>query len=359
MENPGRFSVAVQRGNSIKAFLAKPYGRVVVLLIAALSLAGSSIYLGYLLAIPIFLLAGLAFPIWLGWTRPRTIFLVGLSALLVAGPIVTAGTTSTLLTPGPATNGSVYSGFTQSIIQNATVSPYTRATTGDFTFTADINPAFLPNGSEPKVLWVDLWLSTCPNALTNNSTSCGGAGAYPFHEANESYNSSAKGTVPIVESIGGVNVWWWTMAAGYVNSTGGVTWVYLQPNNGYITVEGPVTGGYLSIYTLILPAIYFTVFVYPGLVFFLGALVYLFLKMRQRRRAGGAAMVPGSATPSAPASTGAPSSGAPSRPELACPNCGAVVYAGETRCWKCGAPLTGGSPPSPPAADQPLPSGKS
>jgi hypothetical protein len=360
MGNPSRFSAAVQRGNSIKAFFAKPYGRIVLLLIAALSLAGASIYLGYLIAIPVFLLVGLGFPIYLGWTRPRTLFLVGLSALLVAGPIVTAGTTSTLLTPGPAINGSVFTGFTQSVLQNATVQPYTRTSGGDFTFTADINPAFLPSGSQPKILWVDFWLSTCPDATTNNSSSCGGLNAYPFHAANYTYNSSAKGSATFVEDVGGVNVWWWTMAAGYVNSSGGVNWVYLQPNNGYITAEGPVTGGYESIYILILPAIYFTVFIYPGLVFFLAVLVYLFLKMRRARRSGGAPSVTPPLAPSGPAGPGTPSTpapSAPSRPELACPNCGAVVYAGETRCWKCGAPLTSGPTPTP-TGDQPLPSGK-
>jgi len=362
MGTPGRCSPAVQPRNSIKAFFAKPLGRIILLLLIALSLAGSALYLGYLIAIPVFLLVGLGLPIYLGWTRPRTLFLVGLSALLVAGPIVTAGTVSLLLTPGPAVNGEVYPGFTQSVLQNASVHPYSRSTAGDFTFTADVNPAFLPNGSQPKVLWVDFFLSTCPDALTNNSSSCGGVGAYPFHFQNLSYNSSTKQSIQFVQDVGGVNVWWWTMGAGFVNATGHVNWVYLQPGNGYTTLEGPVTGSYESIYTLILPAIYFTVFIYPGLVFFLGVLVYLFLKMRQRRRAGGAPAVPAPTVPSGPAAAAGPAApaalgpAAPSRPELACPKCGAVVYAGESRCWKCGTPLTSG--PAPATTDQPLPSGK-
>ncbi len=364
MGYPSRFSPAVQPRTSIKAFFAKPLGRVLLLLLIALALAGSAIYLGYLIAIPVFLLVGLGLPIYLGWTRPRTLFLVGLSALLVAGPIVTAGTVSLLLTPGPSINGTVYSPFTQSVLQNATVHPYSRATAGDFSFVVDVNPAFLPSGHRSNVLWVDFFLSTCPNAITNNSSSCGGLNAYPFHSQNFSYaNGSAPQTVTFVQDVGGVNVWWWTMRAGYNNSSGVLSWIYLQPGNGYTTAEGPVTGGYLSIYTLILPAIYFTVFIYPGLVFFLGVLVYLFLKMRQRRRAGGAPSVPAPMAPSAvtpPAGPGAPGPAgptAPAKPELACPNCGAVVYAGETRCWKCGTPLTAGPAPAA-AGDQPLPSGK-
>jgi hypothetical protein len=372
MENPSRVSPNVQPKISIKAFFAKPLGRIVLLVLIALALAGSAIYLGYLIAIPVFLLVGLGLPIYLGWTRPRTLFLVGLSALLVAGPIVTAGTVSLLLTPAGPVNGAVLTGFSQSVLQNATVHPYTSTGRADFTFTADVNPAFLPtgvNGTPTKVLWVNLFLSTCPDALNNSSSSCGGLGAYPFHFANYTYNSTAKQAVPpFVENIGGVNVWWWTIGVSYINSTGQINWVYLAPANGYTTVEGPVTGGYLAIYTLILPAIYFTVFVYPGLVFFLGVLVYLFLKMRQKRRAGGAPSVPapmapaapaGPAKPVAPAALGPPSSSAPSRPELACPKCGAVVYAGETRCWKCGTPLTSGSAPATTTTeDQPLPSNK-
>ncbi|MGC2288836.1 MAG: hypothetical protein WA688_03155 [Thermoplasmata archaeon] len=351
----------MQRRNSIKAFFAKPLGRIALLAIIALALAGASIYLGYLIAIPVFLLVGLALPIYLGWTRPRTLFLVGLSALLVAGPIVTAGTVSLLMTPSPAVNGEVFLPHTQSPLQNATVHPYTSTGSGTFTFVVDVNPAFLPNGSQPEVLWIDFFLSTCPNAESNNSSSCGGLNAYPYHFANFTYESASAQTVTFSENIGGVNVWWWTMGAAYNNSTGGVSWTYLQPTNGYTTVEGPVTGGYLSIYTLILPAIYFTVFIYPGLVFFLGVLVYLFLKMRQKRRAGGAPSVPAPMAPAAPTSpgsppsTGAAPSGAPSRPELACPKCGAVVYPGESRCWKCGTPLTSGQMP---ASEEPLPSGK-
>jgi hypothetical protein len=361
MGSPSRFSPAVQLRSSIKAFVATPLGRVALLAFISLALAGSSIYLGYLIAIPVFLLTGLGLPIYLGWSRPRTLFLVGLAALLVAGPIVTAGTVSTLLTPSPAVEGEIFAPHTQSVLQNATVHPYSRAAGGNFTFTADVNPAFLPNGSGGRVLWVDFYLANCPDALSNNSSTCGGAGAYLFHFQNFTFNSSAARVVAFVADVGGVNVWWWTIGAAYVNASGVVAWTYLQPGNGYITAEGPVTGDYLSIYTLILPAIYFTVFVYPGLVFFLGLLVYLFLKSRQRRKAGGAPSVVPPTTPetaATPSSSGsAPASSAASRAqELGCPKCGAVVYAGESRCWKCGTPLTGSEGPP---ANQPLPSGKS
>ena len=362
MGSPGRFSPPLKLRDSIKAFVAKPLGRIALLVFIALCLAGSSIYLGYLIAIPVFLLTGLGLPIYLGWTRPRTLFLVGLASVLVAGPIVTAGTVNLLLTPSPAVNGPIFAPYSYSVLENASVTPYSSSSAASFTFHVDVNPAFLPNDSQGKVLWIDFFLSTCPDALSNNSSSCGGLGAYPYHFQNDSYNSSAKMSVTFTQTVGGVNVWWWAMGAGFINSTGKVEWVYLQPGNGYTTAEGPVTGDYLSIYTLILPAIYFTVFIYPGLVFFLGVLVYLFLKMRQARRSGGAPSVPAPTAPAAPLGLSGPSGGtapspaAPSRPELACPKCGAVVYAGESRCWKCGSQLPTAEAPS--GADQPLPSGK-
>ncbi len=363
MGSPGRCLPVVQLGKSVKAFAAKPLGRVAVLAFITLCLAGSSIYLGYLLAIPVFLLTGVGLPIYLGWTRARTLFLVGLAALLVAAPIVTVGTVDLLLTPSPAAGGVVFSPHTYSPLENATVHPYSRGARGNFTFVVDINPALLPNGSQPEILWVNFFLSTCPNAESNNSSSCGGAGAYPYHFQNLTYNSSTARQVTFTENIGGVDVWWWTVGASYINASGDLVWTYLSPGTGYTTLEGPVTGEYLSIYTLILPAIYFTVFIYPGLVFFLAVLVYLFLRSRRQRRAGGAPSVApptegGAGAAAAAGGTTAPkgSTGAPSRPELACPKCGAVVYAGETRCWKCGTPLT--STPGSPPADQPLPSEK-
>ena len=83
--------------------------------------------------------------------------------------------------------------------------------------------------------------------------------------------------------------------------------------------------------------------------------------MRQRRRSGGAPSVPAPTVPSTEVVAEAktlrkPSASAPSRPELACPKCGAVVYAGESRCWKCGTQLTPMEAPTP--EDEPLPSSK-
>ncbi|MCI4348288.1 MAG: hypothetical protein L3J97_06705, partial [Thermoplasmata archaeon] len=258
----------MQLRSSIKAFVAKPLGRIALLSFISLALAGSSIYLGYLIAIPVFLLTGIGLPIYLGWSRPRTLFLVGLAALLIAGPIVTVGTVSLLLTPSPAVNGEIFAPHTQSVLQNASVHPYYRSASGNFTFSANVNPAFLTAGSGPKVVLVVLSVTTCPDALIdiqnvlvrNNASSCGAPGTYPFHSANFTYNASTAIAVSFVQKLGGVNVWWWTMGAEYLNASGKVAWLYLTPTNGYTLAEGPVTGDYLSIYLLILPAIYFTVF---------------------------------------------------------------------------------------------------
>ncbi len=347
MVRSGRLPSLVQLGSSIKAFVAKPAGRIVLLAFITLILAGAVFYTGYFLAIPIFILSGLGLPIYLGWKRARLLALVGLAALLVAGPIVSAAEVSLLRSPSPAAFSSAAAPYSGSVLQNATVHPFTGSPGDTYTFSVDVRPAYLPTNSSP-LLWVDLFLSTCPGATGNSSPFCGGLGSYPFILGNHSYTGSAPSTVTFSEKLSGPNVWWWTIGAGYrdLANRSQLTWVWLIVMNGYTTVEGPVTGDFLSTMSLVVLPIYLAIFLYPGLVFFLGLLVYLFLKRRQRVRMG--------LPPAAPAAGkgGAP---APARKEAACPKCGAVVYEGEARCWKCGTALgeskdqplaSGGAPPS-------------
>ena len=351
MESARRLRPSVQQG-SIRAFFSKPLGRVLFVAFVVLVLVGSTLYLGYLLAIPAFLLTGLALPIWLGWKRPRLLLFTGLAAILVAGPIASALEVNTLQTPSPpsaSASGTPYSG---AVLRNATVHPFRGAVGGSYTFTVDVRPAYLPAGSS-GVLWVDLFLSTCPGAISNSDVACGSG--YPYFSQNTTYNSTSPNPVSWTLKLGGPNVWWWSSGAGYRNASNHIVWVFLSPGGGYApTVEGPVTGSSFALFGLILPLIYVPLFLYTGTVYFVALLLYVWFKARERRRKG----LPAQPTVSVPRSTSGPSSSAPpARPEAACPNCGAVVYAGETRCWKCGAPLTGttfdaplasGGPPTPP-----------
>ncbi len=106
---------------------------------------------------------------------------------------------------------------------------------------------------------------------------------------------------------------------------------------------------------------YFQDILFLAAPFFFVLLIYMLFKNRERRKldaqqraptlvpqeegaAGSAhdATVKGSPLPSAQKppgpSTGPPGSSA-TPPELNCPKCNAVVYAGEETCWKCGAAL--------------------
>jgi hypothetical protein len=349
MERPGRLSRSVQPGSAIKAFVAKPIGRVLLGALIVLVVVGSILYLGYLLTIPVFLLVGLALPIYLGWKRPRLLLVVGLVALVASAPIVTAIEVPILRTPTPPTSSlSTAPGFTGAVLDNATAHPFNGLPGNTFNFVVNVYPQYLPKNSSP-VLWVVFFLTTCPGATGNSSPSCGSG--YPFWSQNYTYNSTASRTLQWNKTLHLVNVWWWTVGAGYLNASHRLAWVFLNPGNGAGTMEGPVVGDFAAIYGLVLPSIYVEMFLYPGLVFFIALLLYVWLKARERRRKG-----MGSGTPAeAPAPSDAPAPAAPAgraeRPESACPKCGAVVYAGEERCWKCGAAL------GPTPSEAPLPSG--
>ncbi len=361
-------SVPANPKDSLKALVAKPWGRALLVALVIVLLSVSVIYLGYLLAIPIFIIVGLAVPIYAGWSRPRTLFLIGLVAVLIAGPIVSAGEVAILQQPvGPSYSSSV-APYNGSVLADAVVHPYYAANPRSFTFSVNVNPASLP-ASSSGISTVDLFLSTCPGATGPNDSSCGGAGAYTFYQLNISYfNDSTPRSLLFNQTISGTNVYWWTIGAEYYNLTNAshpAVWVYLDVSNGYGTVEGPVVGSFAGLIGLVLPSIYLTLFLYPGLVFFIALLIYIFLKSRRQVRAGrapGGPSAPAAAGPGGPASPGAGTSGtvqapaADRRPESKCPQCGAVVYAGETRCWKCGASLT--APPPSGGGSQPLPSGK-
>ena len=138
----------------------------------------------------------------------------------------------------------------------------------------------------------------------------------------------------------------------------------------YNGIEGPVVGDFGVTYSSIIGGIYFDVLLFLGAPFYLVLLVYVLFKNRERRRqetqrraagpvppAGGGTSG-GGAPPTLIASASGPPPGPPTSPvasERACPNCDAVVYANESKCWKCGAPL----PTSGSSAAPPLPSGPS
>lgn len=366
--------MAAPKPNRLRAFAQKPVGKALLIALTLGILLGVEVYYS-LLAIPAFLIFGLAFPIWLGLKRPRYLALSGLVVILLIAPLVTAAYTQEILTPLaaadsmtsiPGTNGTA-------LLQNATVSPYTGSASTNFTWQVTVVPGGIPAGNSSTPINLSLYISTCPGATSTSPPSWCSAG-YPFYQLNYSFNQSrplsAPETITFHYRIGSNGIWDWQMGIWTKNGTTGKG--YFQTLVGdptYNGLEGPVIGGYWTTYFAILPTIYlFEDFLPLGASFFFILLLYMLFKNRERRKreAAGRAAGPmpspsappsggatgGAALPATPPKSPPPSAAPPTAAERTCPNCQAVVYENEKTCWKCGASLA-------PAAGPPLPSGGS
>lgn len=357
----------MQQGNSVKNLVAKPAGRLLIAGLATATLVGSFLFLSPVISIPTFLFFGLAIPIYLGWKRPRQLAIMGLAVILVAAPLGSLWEADLIRQPSPvaASDNFLPYGNGGSVLQNATVHPFTGGGGGTYNFSVEVFPRYVPVNTS-GLLWVELFVTTCAGATGNTSPYC--LSPYPFYSPNASLpaNQSAPFTVYFDQVLPGDNIWWFQFATAYRSGPDqNITWIFLDPANGYGAVEGPVSGDYTSTVEAVIPTLYQDMFFYPGAVFFLALLIYYVFKRREAARQGGGPTPPTSPAPSAPGGTatgppaqpsaGSPTAGGspPSTPELRCPNCKAVVYVNETSCWKCGTALTR------PGADAPLAGGKS
>jgi hypothetical protein len=318
-------------------------------------------YVNVIIAIPAILLFGLALPIWVGLKRPRYLAITGLVIILAVAPLANLVFTQEIRAPvGAANSGSDLSVSNGSpMMQNASVSPFTGDSNTNFTWTVTVYPANHPVGNTTPVE-IDLFVSTCPGATGNNSPNC--AAGYPLTVLqNKSLpNTTTPYVVRFHYDIGTDGIWAWQMGL-YTNNTTATHRPFFQLLVGdpqYNGIEGPVVGDFTATYTEILTEIYTQDFLLLGAPFYCILLVYMLFKNRERRRKEAAQRAPGPVPPAgetaaAPETKGTPlpSSGtAPSGPkgtsstaELNCPNCNAVVYAGEATCWKCGASLSASS----------------
>ncbi len=216
---------------------------------------------------------------------------------------------------------------------------------------------------------VVLFVSTCPGATTNTSIYC--AAGFPFQRVTQALPPSLTTVtnVTIRATIATEGIWSWQMALELRDgATTGVVFVFLVGDPQYNGIEGPIVGTFGSLYTWVLPEIYFEVLLFLALPFYVLLLLYMVLKNRERRRLEARQRAPGPIPPSGttgpppsgpdasggpPGSTGgAPPSTAPAGPEeKVCPSCGAVVYPSEAKCWKCGGALVA-------QEGEPLPSSK-
>ncbi len=371
-----------------RRFLTTPVGKTLLIAFTILIVFAAFVYGGsdgVLLAIPAFLIFGLAAPIWAGLKRPRFLALSGLVVILLVAPISTVVITQTIYTPyapisscSSSNSASLCSGYTgaNAVLVNASVDPYSGGTSTNFTWTVNVYPSHLPPGNE-TVSNVSLYISTCPGATSGTSPPPWCSAGYPFTELTQTLNVTNRSggpaylSVQFHDTIGSNAIWDWQMGVYTVNNSSGVS--YFQTLVGdptYNGIEGPVVGDFGATYSSLIGGIYFDVLLFLGAPFYLVLLVYVLFKGRERRRqeaqrraagpvppsgggSGGGDGPPTQATAAAP--PGGPPNPSPVASERACPNCNAVVYANETKCWKCGAAL----PATSSSTSPPLPSGPS
>ena len=353
--------MAQQSKGRFRRFLSTTPGKIVILVLAFVVVFATNAYVSVVVAIPAILLFGLAVPIWAGLKRPRFLAILGLVVVLAVAPVVTVVFTQEILTPVGAANSSnaLSASNGQPVMENATVHPFAGSTSTNFTWTVTIYPQNHPAGNTtPYSLF--LYISSCPGATGNNSPYC--TQPYYLTVLNQALNPNATSpyTATFHYQIGSDGVWEWQMGVYTKNSTTQVPFFQLLVGDPtYNGIEGPVIGGFATIYGDLLGSVYFQDILFLAAPFYFVLLIYMLFKNRERRKLdaqqraptlvpqeevppGTAPSVKGSPLPSAQKPPG-PSAGPPGSSttvaELNCPKCNAVVYAGEGTCWKCGTTL--------------------
>ena len=355
--------------DGFRGFLRSKFGRILVILIAVGVVFGSYALLpgGSILAIPIFLVIGLAFPIYVGLKRPRYLAVLGLIVLVVVAPLATVVFSQELLAPPPTASTPGVGPFEVggSVLQNASVSPFTGTPSTDFTWNVTLYPKYL-NTSFAGENWsnasVQLFISSCPGATSSNESYCGGAYTlltvlYAFPSSSAPANGKV---ITFQDHMPGNGIWSWQMELVLQNKSSAASpyRFELVGDATYDGLEGPIVGGFGVVYAAVIGTIYEIELVYLGIPFYFVLLLYMWFKGREARRKDAirrsalARAVPGgdSPKPGGAGSGGAPGTApvAGTNPsELSCPSCGAVVYPKETKCWKCGGTLGASSPGTP------------
>ena len=353
-----------QQPNRFRRFVQTPPGKALLLALTLLVVFATFVYVEALVAIPAMLLFGLAIPIWLGLKAPRYLALSGLVILLILAPISNLVITQQVMTPIPASASSNVGpdGSNGSVLQGALVSPYVGGTSTNFTWNVTVYPQYIPaHNSSP--LWLNLYISNCPGATVNDLSRC--SPPYPFTELNVSWNNTTavgvtgERNASFHWTIGTLGIWDWQMSVTVRNNVSdGLYYIFLVGDPTYNGIEGPVIGTYDTTYSSLLLALYLEDFLYLGGPFYFVLLIYMIFKRREKTKAEAARRLAGPTPadetgPSLPAPVRAAGPAPPSATtraspkEGSCPSCGAVVYAGEKTCWKCGATLGSGSSGAP------------
>jgi hypothetical protein len=358
--------VQQQQRGGFRRFLQSSPGRALLIAATILLVFATFVYVQTLIAIPVFLLFGLAVPIWVGLKAPKFLALSGLVVILLVAPIANAAISQEILTPLPAASsatGLPFSNSGSAVMQDAKVAPYVGGTATNFTWTVTLYPQYLAYANS-SIKWLDLYVSSCPGATSNNSPNC--AAPYSLWVFNDTTIANISSPTPVTFhfQIGSQGIWDWQMELAYRNgSAGATTYILLVGDATYNGLEGPVVGNFGTVFVSLLPTLYLDVILFLGIPFYVVLLIYMVFKSRERRKKDAAQRAAGpppseDATPT-PGTLGTGTGGSATGgskgltpTEGACPNCGAVIYANETTCWKCGAKISG-APSSAPLPSAP------
>jgi YVTN family beta-propeller protein len=310
-----------------------------------------------------------------GWATLANVSVGGISAAIAVDPgaaraVVAAYSAQTIVlirTANYTVAATTDDGTNGGLLQNASVSPYLGSSSTEFVYRLSVYPGYVPEGTG-QVLKINFYVSTCPGATApNNVSSC--PSNYPLFEQSIVLAQPVTTLTTVTGKVAGLGtgVWTWAVTATLSNVSlvpsvvagPNVTYLMGTSNSSLAVITGPVVGTFLDTYSEILFDIFLTDLVYLGIPFYFVLLLYMWFKARERRRkqltrraaaekaagTGLASTSPAQAPGGPPGQgggSGGTSSGTPAPPELTCPSCGAVVYAGEAKCWKCGGALNTG-----------------
>ena len=107
--------------------------------------------------------------------------------------------------------------------------------------------------------------------------------------ANETPTSGAMPyNVTFSYQVGSTGIWAWQMGIYTLNSsTKNQSWFQeLVGDPQYNGIEGPIVGSFLTIYSIVLPTIYFQDLLFLGAPFYFVLLIYMLFKNRERLEEG-------------------------------------------------------------------------
>jgi len=354
----------------LRSFLLSPLGGILLVLLAVGLVFVVYAYVATVLAIPLFLIVGLGFPIYVGRKRPRFLALLGVVVLVAVAPLACLVFSQDLLVaPGAAASPGI-SPYENggSVLQNATITPFSGTTSTVFTWTVAVYPKYLNsalNGTNWSDAYLELFISTCPGATGPNDSLCnGGYTLFVLNHSSFGPTAPANGSLTTFhDQIGTNGIWSWQMELVLQNKTdhSNPSVIELSGDATYNGLEGPIVGGYWTAYGALIGAMYEIDVIYLGIPFYFILVLYMWFKRREARhkeavKRAAQAMAANAAAAAATGPAGAPPPSGPTPPagapvppgrppggasELACPNCAAVVYPNEGTCWKCGSSLPG------------------